>query len=76
MAYSPPKKITVIISFLFLLLGFLLVISIYWIPEIYDVLPAIALGGLSKMEFYVIIALVLIFLSWILFFIGINYRGI
>jgi len=75
MAYSPPKKITVVISFLLLILGFLLIISIYWIPEIYNALPAIDIG-VSKIEFYVITALALVFLSWLLFFIGINYRGI
>lgn len=75
MSYSPPKKITVIISFLLLVLGFLLILSIYWIPDIYNALPAIDIG-FSKIEFYVIVALTLIFLSWLLFFIGIRYRGI
>jgi len=76
MGYSPPKKITVVLSFLLLALGFLLVISIFWIPEIWNVLQTITIPGLSAIELWVIIALVLIFLSWLLFFIGINYRGI
>ncbi|TFF85677.1 MAG: hypothetical protein EU518_00710 [Promethearchaeota archaeon] len=76
MGYSPPKKITVVVSFLLLALGFLLVISIFWIDDIWNVLQTITIPGLSSTELWVIIALVLIFLSWLLFFIGINYRGI
>ncbi|MFO7796672.1 MAG: hypothetical protein ACQERB_09760 [Promethearchaeati archaeon] len=76
MGYSPPKKITVVVSFLLLALGFLLVVSIYWIPEIWSSLQTITVPGLTAEQLWVTIALVLIFLSWLLFFIGIKYRGI
>ena len=76
MGYSPPKKITVVVSFLLLVLGFLLVVSIYWIPEIWNSLQTITVPGLTAEQLWVTISLVLIFFSWLLFFIGINYRGI
>ncbi|MBD3212792.1 MAG: hypothetical protein GF311_09300 [Candidatus Lokiarchaeota archaeon] len=76
MTYSPPKKITVVISFLLLALGIILMVSIYWIPAVWDTLSTITIGTLSPIEFWVIIGLGLVFLSWLLLFIGINYRGI
>jgi hypothetical protein len=68
MAYSPPKKATIILSLLFLLIG--IIIGIW---EIYD--------GLSKTlninsNYILIGAFILTLISWLIMYIGVRVRGL
>ena len=75
MAYSPPKKITVIISLIILVIGLLLLYLV-----IFNILPefllSITIAPLTSYEFWGIIVMILVAVSWLLMFIGIKYRGI
>ncbi|MHA1278400.1 MAG: hypothetical protein ACTSQ8_14510 [Candidatus Helarchaeota archaeon] len=68
MGWSPPKKITVIISFLLLVGGLVLAVIAMGIWNVPDFPLDPLITG--------IIALVLVFFSWILFLIGVISRGI
>jgi hypothetical protein len=68
MSYSPPTKKTIMLSFLFLLIG--IIIGIW---ELYDGLSTI----LNINSNYLIIAgFGLVFLSWIIMYIGVRVRGL
>ncbi|MBY9007392.1 MAG: hypothetical protein KGD63_11610 [Candidatus Lokiarchaeota archaeon] len=70
MTYSPPKKITVIISFLILIFGLLLLYWTIW-PPLPDLWPVVTLGDLSNSEFWGIFGMIMVFLGWFLLWIGV-----
>ncbi len=74
MAWTPPTKITVIISFL-VLAGGLFVLSELLLGYT-NVLPALALGAFSSAEVWGMIAMVLVFLAWFLMFLGVKMKGL
>jgi len=74
MAWTPPTKWTVVFSFL-VLAGGLFVLSELLLGYT-AVLPALPLGACSSAEVWVMIALVLVFLSWFLMFLGVKLKGL
>lgn len=74
MAWTPPSKFTVFLSFLILVGGlFLLIVLIFGIPGI--TLPVFNLGTLSSTETWGLIAIILVFFSWLLFLLGVRLKG-
>ena len=72
MAWTPPTKFIVIITFLLLIFGIFILIdraSLIW-PAF---LPYFAIGTENG---WFIIALIVFFLSWFLFFLGITLKGL
>ena len=79
MGWSPPKKITYVLSVLFFLLGLVLMIELIWgILYFGAYLPAIDFFAptLSSYEVYLIIALFLMFLGWFLMILGVRVKGL
>jgi hypothetical protein len=77
MSWSPPKKITYVLSIIFFILGIILVIELLWgVIGFYPFLPAITFfPTLSSDEVWMIIGLFLIFLAWFLLILGVRVRG-
>jgi hypothetical protein len=73
MVWSPPKKATVIISFIILLLG--IVLFIYLLVGEINILPDIPIGTFSKTTIYSMISIGLVFLAWLLMLLGVLVRG-
>ena len=74
MAWTPPSKFTVFLSFLILVGGlFLLIVLIFGIPGI--TLPAFNLGTLSSTETWGLIGIIIVFFSWLLFLLGVRLKG-
>ena len=79
MGWSPPKKITYVLSILFFILGVILVIEVTWgVMSFYAILPAITMfqPTLSSGEVWLIIGLFLMFLAWFLLILGVRVKGI
>ena len=79
MAWTPPKKITVILSFIFVVLGLILLIEIIWgVMNFYSFLPAITFFAptFSSAEVYLIIGLFLMFFAWLLMVLGVRIKGL
>ncbi|MBD3254599.1 MAG: hypothetical protein GF383_05875 [Candidatus Lokiarchaeota archaeon] len=68
MSYSPPKKATVIMSLIILLIGILL-----GILGFFDVIPRI--NGNNYNEYFVIAGFILSFLAWLIMYLGVRIRG-
>ena len=79
MAWTPPKKSTYILSFIFMILGLVLFIEVYFqVMGLYSYLPTLTFftPTLNSDEVWVIIALVLIFLAWFLMVLGVRVNGL
>ncbi|MHA1106739.1 MAG: hypothetical protein ACTSPN_13640 [Promethearchaeota archaeon] len=78
MVWTPPKKSTVILSFIFMVLGLVLLIELLWTPMgFYSILPALTFlePTLNSAEVWLIIGLFLIFFAWLLMVLGVRVRG-
>lgn len=78
-AYSPPKKITVILSFLLLALGIYIIAEVTFeiLPDIFLLFDiGVAIPDITNSQAWGFVGIVCVVLSWILFFLGINLRGI
>ena len=73
-AYSPPKKSTVIISLILLLIGIILGV-IAFLGEASTLLPFLELFGLTAEEMCLLICFALSFLAWLLMYLGVKLRG-
>lgn len=74
MSWTPPSKFTVFLSFLLFLGGLFIIVEIIF--DIFGILPIIGFLGFSHHQSWVIIGLVLFFLSWILFYLGVQLKGL
>jgi hypothetical protein len=74
MSWTPPSKFTVILSFLLLVGGFYILIELFF--NLTGVLPVIGFAGFTNTESWAIIALAIIFFSWILFYLGVQLKGL
>ena len=75
MSWTPPSKFTVFISFLLMAFGIFLILDqsvILWGDLI---MPTISLFGLAPFQTWLLIAMIVIFLSWILFYLGVQLKG-
>jgi len=72
MGWTPPSKFIVILTFLLMVFGIFIFLdqsTLFWTP----LLPFFALGTLPV---WFLIALILFFLTWFLFFLGVKLKGI
>jgi len=74
MAWTPPTKFTVILSFICLAVGLFILIEL--LLGLYSILPALALGTFSSSEIWGIIGMGLVFLAWFLMFLGVRVKGL
>ena len=74
MAWTPPTKLTVILSLLIVVGGlYVLIEAIFGLP---GVLPPLPLGTFSSTEVWGIIGMTLVFLAWFLMFLGVKLKGL
>jgi hypothetical protein len=79
MAWTPPTKITVIFSFIFVVLGLILLIELIWGPMgFYSSLPLLTFAEptLSSKDVWYIIGLFLMFFAWFLLLLGVRIKGL
>ncbi|KKL23798.1 hypothetical protein LCGC14_2421770 [marine sediment metagenome] len=72
MSWTPPTKLVVILTLLFMIFGifiFLDLEALFWA----SILPPFNIGPYSL---WFMIALVLFFLTWFLFFLGVKLKGL
>ena len=74
MAWTPPTKITVILSFLALAGGLYVLTDLFFVTPILR--PTLALGTFSSTETWGIIGMGLVFLAWFLMFLGVKLKGL
>ena len=73
MAWTPPSKITVILSFLCVAGGLFILVEV--LLGLTAILPVLALGTFSSQETWGIIGMALVFLAWFLMFLGVRMKG-
>ncbi|MFX0018975.1 MAG: hypothetical protein ACFFAK_14795 [Promethearchaeota archaeon] len=76
MAWTPPSKFIVVITFLLWIFGLFILLDmsvIFWNDLI---LPSIHLFGLANFQSWLLIAMIVFFFSWILFFLAIKLKGL
>ncbi|MCK4287195.1 MAG: hypothetical protein KAX18_13380 [Candidatus Lokiarchaeota archaeon] len=73
MAWTPPTKFIVILTFLTMVFGIIILLdytTLFWTPSL---LPAFSLGPYNG---WLIITVILVFLTWFLFFLGVKMKGL
>ncbi|MFX1316237.1 MAG: hypothetical protein ACFE9T_10260 [Promethearchaeota archaeon] len=79
MAWTPPSKFTVIISFLICAFGiFILYDLAFFYPEFEGILYEwdFKIGDFNVYETWMLIAMVVLFLAWFLMFLGVRLKGL
>ena len=72
MGWTPPTKITVIITCLLMVFGLFLIIDLIFLgPDWVLVDTDIAIGDFTRFETWALIAIIVLFLSWFIFFLGV-----
>ena len=74
MAWTPPSKLTVIITFLLLAVGLFILIELFF--DLIGILPALNIGTFSSDQWWGIIGMAAVFLSWFLFYLGVITKGL
>ena len=75
MAWTPPGKFTVFVTFVLMAFAVFIVLdqsAALWSGTI---LPTINITGFSSFQTWMLIAGIVIFLSWFLFFLGVKLKG-
>ena len=72
MGWTPPSKLIVVLTFLTMAFGIFILMDFY-LPLWSSVLPAFLIGGYNG---WLVIALILFFLTWFLFFLGVKFKGL
>ncbi|MBY8987904.1 MAG: hypothetical protein KGD61_05570 [Candidatus Lokiarchaeota archaeon] len=73
MAWTPPSKFTVTISFLFLAIGLFLFVELFF--DLLHILPVLNIGTFTSDQWYGIIGMTCVFLAWFLMFLGVRMKG-
>ena len=76
MAWTPPTKFIVFLSFLLMAFGVFIILDqslILWSPSL---LPIIHLADFNSFESWILIAAIVVFLSWFVFFLGVWFKGL
>jgi len=77
MSWSPPTKGTVILTFLLMAFGIFILLDqalVFWSGSY---LPPINLSpSLSSLQSWIIVAAIVFFFSWFLFFLGVKFKGL
>ncbi len=73
MAWTPPSKLMVIITFLLLAVGLFVLVELFF--GLTGILPALNIGTFTSGQWWGIIGMALVFLSWFLFYLAIIMKG-
>lgn len=76
MAWTPPSKFIVFITFLLWAFGLYILLDQYHIFWASPLLPLIYLFGLSSYQFWMLIAILVFFFSWFLMFLAVKLKGL
>ncbi|NVM17269.1 MAG: hypothetical protein HWN80_06100 [Candidatus Lokiarchaeota archaeon] len=77
MAWTPPSKFTVFLTFLLMAFGVFIVLDQSTLLWSGTILPsAYVIPGVSSFQFWLMTAAIVIFLSWFLFFLGVKMKGL
>ena len=76
MAWTPPSKFTVFITFLIMAFGIFILLDQSVALWTGTILPSIYLFGLSSFQSWLVIAMIVFFLSWFIFYLGIILKGL
>lgn len=74
MAWTPPSKLTVIITFILLAIGLFVLVELFF--GLTGILPALNIGTFSSNQWWGIIGMTLVFLAWFLFYLGVIMKGL
>jgi len=74
MAWTPPTKFTVILTFLLLAGGLFVLIELFF--GLTGVLPPLPLGTFTSTQVWGMIGMGLVFLAWFLMFLGVKMKGL
>jgi hypothetical protein len=75
MGWTPPTKFTVFITFLLMAFGIFILMDvsvIFWDDLI---LPTIHILDLANFQSWLLVAMIVFFVSWIIFYLGIRLSG-
>ena len=73
MAWTPPSKLMVIITFLLVAVGLFVLVELFF--GLTGILPALNIGTFTSNQWWGIIGMALVFLSWFLFYLSIIMKG-
>ena len=75
MQYSPPKKSTILFSFLIMFIGIILgVLGV--MGQMSVLIPGTIIFGLDADQLFILIGFLLVIIAWLLMFLGVLFRGI
>ncbi|MFX1279320.1 MAG: hypothetical protein ACFFA3_07875 [Promethearchaeota archaeon] len=77
MGWTPPSKFTVIIAFLLMAFGVYIIIDLIFLNvDGFLIDTDFTLGDFTVIETWSLIAIIVVFLSWFIFFLGVKLKGL
>ena len=78
MGWTPPTKFTVFISFLLSAFGLFIVVDLIFLgPDDYVIVQIdVKIGDFTQYETWGLIAIIVLFLSWFIFYLGVRLAGL
>ncbi|MFX1375905.1 MAG: hypothetical protein ACFFA0_08855 [Promethearchaeota archaeon] len=77
MGWTPPSKLTVFITFLLMAFGLFIIIDLVYLgPDWILVDTDISIGDFDRYETWALIAIIVLFLSWFIFYLGVKLSGL
>jgi len=78
MGWTPPSKFTVILTFLLLVFGIFILVDLIFLAPDDEILVGIdlSMGDFTQYEVWGIIAIIILFLSWFIFYLGVRLSGL
>jgi hypothetical protein len=74
MAWTPPSKLIVTLTFLLVAVGLFILVELFF--GLTGILPALNIGTFTSDQWWGIIGMTLVFLSWFLFYLGVIMKGL
>lgn len=76
MAWTPPSRVTVSLTFLLMAFGIFILLDQFTIFWTGTLLPIIHPFNLSSFVSWILIAMIVFFFSWFLFFLSVKLKGL
>ena len=76
MAWTPPSKFTVLITFLLWAFGIFILLDQFLFFWALPYLPVIHPFGWGSFQTWMLIAMIVFFFSWLLLFLGVTLKGL
>jgi len=77
MGWTPPTKFTVFISFLLMAFGLFIVVDlVFMAPDFIIIHIELIIGDFTQFETWGLIAIIVLFLSWFIFYLGVRLTGL